>query len=65
MVLFFLCDNNMLSIKLDNIDSLYLHINRVSNKIKKDIKKPDINIRFFCGREGIRTPDPLGVNQVL
>ncbi len=22
-------------------------------------------MKTFCGREGIRTPDPLGVNQVL
>ena len=28
-------------------------------------KKTSQFVRFFRGREGIRTPDPLGVNQVL
>ena len=29
-------------------------------------KNPKVKtLGFFCGRQGIRTPDPLGVNQML
>ena len=44
-----------------------MNILQCTIKIQWDIliKKPQLEVEVFCGREGIRTPDPLGVNQVL
>ncbi len=37
----------------------------VIQEVLRNKKTSAIAEVFFCGREGIRTPDPLGVNQVL
>ena len=35
------------------------------SRVQNSLNKKSFHFRKLCGREGIRTPDPLGVNQVL